>query len=388
MAINFICGKPGGGKSLLAAKKIIEELGTTNRMIVTNLPLNFINLHSYLREKGKEADLEKRIQVLDETECKKFWEHRGPGRPQMKITDRGIKMEVKEGVLYVIDEFHLFYNSREWQTVGKEAIYYASQHRHLGDDVIAVTQFVGNVDKQFRVLAESFTLMRNLSKERWMGIAMPRLFFWRSYLDCPSPSATVIESGTFRLDVSGIASCYYTAKGVGLEAVGAADTQVKRKGIPFAFVIVLFVGIIVAGCFVPGLLGKGVNMALGVPEAVSKKHKYETPTNGVQMISGPATSTAIAYQPPEAATGHQVEPKPEQKPQVYITGIIQDRNGLQAWVSDGRIVDFRTIRRYGRSGVLLSTGELIPMAPPSTNGPAVPACCDAFTSQPHAYKVR
>ncbi len=43
MSIFYICGKPGGGKSYLGVRQIVEELGisTSDRYIVTNIELIF-----------------------------------------------------------------------------------------------------------------------------------------------------------------------------------------------------------------------------------------------------------------------------------------------------------------------------------------------------------
>jgi hypothetical protein len=43
MSIFYICGKPGGGKSYLGVRQIVEELGVaiSDRYIVTNIELIF-----------------------------------------------------------------------------------------------------------------------------------------------------------------------------------------------------------------------------------------------------------------------------------------------------------------------------------------------------------
>jgi len=60
-------------------------------------------------------------------------------------------------VLVVLDETHLFYNARDWAETAKAArdlLRFLTQSRKAGVDVLWITQDGGNVDKQFRVLAE------------------------------------------------------------------------------------------------------------------------------------------------------------------------------------------------------------------------------------------
>lgn len=64
----------------------------------------------------------------------------------------------REGdVLVVIDEAHLFYNSRDWAETAKNhkrLLEFLTQSRKAGVDVLWITQEGSNVDKQFRTLAE------------------------------------------------------------------------------------------------------------------------------------------------------------------------------------------------------------------------------------------
>jgi hypothetical protein len=65
---------------------------------------------------------------------------------------------LSEGVvLVVLDEAQLFYGSRDWAATAatsKRLLSFMTQSRKAGVDVIWITQDGGNVDKQFRVLAE------------------------------------------------------------------------------------------------------------------------------------------------------------------------------------------------------------------------------------------
>jgi len=78
-------------------------------------------------------------------------------------------------VLVVLDEAHLFYNSRDWATTAKAnklLLDFLTQSRKAGVDVIWITQEGGNVDKQFRVLAEYELAIVNIKHLPlgWLGM--------------------------------------------------------------------------------------------------------------------------------------------------------------------------------------------------------------------------
>jgi len=167
------------------------------------------------------------------------------------------------GVVYVIDEVHVHFDARAWATIGPSATFYNTQHRKLSDDCIFVTQHVELVEKRFRMLAQEFVYLRNLSKARFgFGMfAMPSLFVRSHYLQPFTGQQKSMETRTFALDAAGLAKCYDTAAGIGF--VGAeADKGQKKKGMHWSLAAGLVVAGITALCFVPSLLGKGVGHVL------------------------------------------------------------------------------------------------------------------------------
>jgi len=149
------------------------------------------------------------------------------------------------GVYYAIDEVNNFFNSRAWMETGRDVLYYLSQHRKLGDTVICITQAVENVDKQFRSVTQDFTYLRNLSKETFGKFKMPSIFVRKTFGSPPSEHSQPMETGTFRLDVTGIAACYDTAQGVGIHGRNA-DIGAKKKGIPIWILLLGIPAIIIA----------------------------------------------------------------------------------------------------------------------------------------------
>jgi len=241
MSVHFISGKPGGGKTLYAVKLIIEELLHGTRPIYTNISLNPGRLSEYLQAAypSRDINLLDRLHILDDdTETPKFWTIR-PGRPVIEVLNagqwsQGQKPKYNElqdhGVFYAIDEIHNFFNARAWQETGRDVLFYLSQHRKLGDTVICVTQAIGNVDKQFRSVTQDFTYLRNLNKERMGLFRLPSVFIRRTYGSPATDTMPAMESGTFTLDVSGIASCYNTAQGVSIHGK-SADLKERKTGL-------------------------------------------------------------------------------------------------------------------------------------------------------------
>jgi len=329
MAITFVCGKPGGGKSLFGVRLIVKELLTGNRQIVTNVAVKIDELRKYLEAEGFTGELERRIQVLDGDEPRTFFLYRGRGQafhqsPRAKdlgpVLDcsrqyietarlaadmQGEGVVIHEdsdgrkyclpgngkgrpgGVLYVIDEVHVHFDSRAWASIGPSATFYNTQHRKLSDDCVFITQHVELVEKRFRLLAQEFVYLRNLGKTKFgFGVfAMPAMFVRSHYLQPFTGTQKAMETRTFALDVEGLAKCYDTAAGIGF--VGAeADKGAKRKGMHWTVAVGMLTVILVGLCFVPTLLGKGF------------AHVLDRMGNGVAGRVVPlATNQAVAVAP-------------------------------------------------------------------------------------------
>jgi len=257
MSVHFICGKPGGGKSLYAMRLVADELLKGSRPVVTNLAINFSELWVYLKShgySGGDVHIRSRVRILEETELKHFFCFRGydgvedvayVDNDQWKLKERMSFTGLTHGVFYVLDEVHLAFPSRDWANTGQQVLWYLSQHRKLGDDVLCVTQHLDNLDKQFRTMAQDFTFIRNLNKIKMGLFKMPGIFVRRTYGEPASERSEAMETGTFTLDVSGIANCYETAKGVGIHGRNA-DKSEKKKGIHWAVLVIVLPLLIIA----------------------------------------------------------------------------------------------------------------------------------------------
>jgi len=240
--IHFISGKPRGGKSLYAVRLVVEELVYGTRTVITNLPLKLPELNEHIQKKypDKLVNVVGRVIILNDDETGAFYTVRPNGVRIARISKdewkQGLKPDYSHvsdgGVFYCIDEIHNFFNARAWAETGNDVLFYLSQHAKLGDTVICITQHIGNVDKQFRSVAQDFTYLRNLGKEKMGMFALPNLFVRKTYLQPATPEAEPMETGRFRLDVTGLGSCYDTAQGVGIHGRGADKTE-RRKGVPW-----------------------------------------------------------------------------------------------------------------------------------------------------------
>lgn len=342
MSVHFISGVPRGGKSLYAVRLIVEELVYGSRVVVTNVPLKLGRLNEYLQEKYGDAapDLHKRVRILTDDETREFWRYRGEG---LKGPERLTKEEWRDGkrpdyswvtdagVYYCIDEVHNFYNAREWMETGRDALNYLSQHAKLGDTVICITQCINNVDKQFRSVTQDFTYVRNLSKERMGMFRLPAIFMRSTYLQ-PKTGAqsAAMTTGTFRLDVSGLASCYDTAAGVGIHGT-VADRNEKPKGPSWMWAVG---GLVVLVCLVGWGLPKLVGGIFSSAASVSTKLADFTSSKPVEEARQRAAETNK-----EIAIVSRVDRPPvESNGLVRIVGFTRFRDNVEWRLSDGRTI--------------------------------------------------
>lgn len=374
MAIHFISGKPGGGKSLYAVKLILEELVLGHRVIITNLPLKLPELNAYIQSHyDRTVDVVGRVWLLNDDQTAVFWTMRPDGVRISKLTQAewqggqrpdyaGVK---DKGVMYVIDEIHNFFGSRQWAETGRDVLFYLSQHRKLSDTVVCITQAIGNVDKQFRSVAQDYTFLRNLSKERYGMFRLPGIFVRKTFSSPPTDTTAPMETGTFKLDVSGIAACYDSAAGVGIHG-RSADTGEKNRGRHPAWG---FAAVAVAALVI----------FWGAPKALAYYYtkplrQLNTPSAALPLpvpVSLPAvpSSAPPSNHPPPEKTPHiesQGVKNSDTLPKVTLVGISLVP-GREAWMlSDGRLLDRSSgiALTWGKTWLLVD-GQRYELAPPA-----------------------
>jgi len=340
MSVHFISGKPGGGKTLYAVKLIIEELLHGTRPIFTNISLNAGRLSEYLQAQypNKQIDVLTRLVTLnDENQTPVFWTRR-PGNPVIEVLTKeqwsnGQKPKYENvtdtGVFYAIDEIHNFFNARAWQETGRDVLFYLSQHRKLGDTVICVTQAITNVDKQFRSVTQDFTYLRNLNKERMGLFRLPSVFIRRTFGEPATDNSKALESGTFTLDVKGIASCYDTAQGVSIHGKGA-DLSERKSGLNiWVFVIGLPAILIAVVYFAPKLISAYFDPTPKVKAIVAKNEGTKKEIKSYHVATNESTKSA------EPKLENESKEKPKEP--VQVVAVDHLAGPWRAWLSNGEV---------------------------------------------------
>lgn len=353
MPIHFISGKPGGGKTLYAFKLIVEELVHGTRPVYTNLPILLGRLNEWLQKEypDKTIDLHARLRLLTDDEAGRFWCYR-PGceircltKPEWEGGKRPDYSGVMDaGVFYVIDEIHNYFNARAWMETGRDVLFYLSQHRKLGDTVICITQAINNVDKQFRSVSQDYTYLRNLSKERMGLFKLPSVFVRKTYGAPATDTSKPMEQGMFKLYPSELASCYETAKGVGIHGRAGGDVNERKKGVNW---LVGAVGIpillILFWQYAPQVIASGWSTTKQVSKVAT--------TNSVPALPSPVASSkpvvleSATVMPPAPARQSPVFGVDSKSnvvgdsrgEKIYMTGLVQiPGKPLTIFLSDGR----------------------------------------------------
>jgi hypothetical protein len=366
MSIHFISGKPGGGKTLYAVRLIVDELVKGRRPIVTNVALKLGELNRYWQEKfpasyeremglvGTDASgplrhISERVRIITEDDLPVFFTFRGRGVRLASVNNvewkQGKRPDygkvIDSGVMYVLDEVHIAFNSRAWADTGAEVLYYLSQHRKLGDDVVCITQSVANVDKQFRSVAQDFTYIKNLGKQKAGLFRLPALFVRSTYAQPATDTAKAMESGTFTLDVSGLASCYDTGVGVGIIGRAGADTQERKRGLHWLwFAVGVPILLVALFHYVPLALvhimtpSRGVTSAPAthVPVSVAAVVAPVSAPAPVSVPSVPALAPVVSNLVDSAETLGVTN-------ELYCTGYCKVGSDFVLFLSDGTTVD-------------------------------------------------
>jgi hypothetical protein len=427
MSCHFIAGKPGGGKTLYSVRIIVDELVRGHRPIVTNVALKLDMLNAYLQERYPRQYREKfeysfesippdrvleikesvgdgvrvagpvrseaglrhiteQINLIDEDQMKDFFCYRGDGVKLVSVSNAEWKAGKRpdfspvadSGVLYVLDEVQNVFNARAWASTGAQVLYYLSQHRKLGDDVVCITQAVHNVDKQFRSIAQDFTYIRNLAKGKHGVFRLPSLFIRQTYSQPATGNVTASETGTFRLDVSGLASLYDTAKGVGIIGRSGADVRERRRGVHWLFLalgvpLIVWLGLSWFPRAFAGWTSHGVNQA-----TVALQHKISGDVGvGVKIPAAVPVVQVVTEQ--VAPVVSLVPPAPLVLPsvedEVWCSGYYSDSAGVfKVILSEGEVISTRS----GRITLLTSKYVIVDghryrvLSKPPKAAPAVP----------------
>ena len=236
-AIFGLTGKPGAGKSYFATRVIIAEITKgKNRTIVTNVPINRSKLRSYTKKDFNIYSLQ------TFTDNRHFFTNRG--HYNFEIDNTGANIDFKDllqedddGILYVMDEAHLYFNSRNWKHMSQATLSYITTIRHVGDSLIWMCQRFSDIDAQIRGKTQAFHLLRNLEKEKLGMFKRGTGFKCYQYQEEHhiSNHATNIENASqvlsYPFDIK-VAECYNTSL-----FNKSHDKKYSIKAIPLNYVI-------------------------------------------------------------------------------------------------------------------------------------------------------
>lgn len=168
--ITLYSGTPGSGKSLHLAKKIWDRL-RMKRAVISNIPINLETVSeptwSYWIRKilRKMKPRQKKIGDFQ------YWDF--SEMTVDKLVDYAHKNHKvgREGqTLLIIDECAVMFNSRAWDHKDRmKWIVFFQTHRHLGYNVILVSQADRLIDRQIRAFIEYDCKHRALSNYGTLG---------------------------------------------------------------------------------------------------------------------------------------------------------------------------------------------------------------------------
>lgn len=260
--VILITGQPGNGKTLTAfyaLTKLLREDRTA--YVVTNIKIYSGRLYSWFRGHSVKDAME-RLLPLDNACATEFYRYPLDRKWETDKLGNVVPVSIHRPITYIIDEAHLFWNARNFQKTGTEVLSYVSQHRHLGDNIILITQHPEQIDKAFRRLVDEYWVMTNLEKRRIAGFKGPKGIFKKSvYFSTPSIMQRPAENERFKIDLE-IANCYDTSAGKRFGEF-AADTGQKKKGVPFTLALFCLGLAVVATMYVIGNVPRWAQYGVG-----------------------------------------------------------------------------------------------------------------------------
>jgi len=307
---TILFGQRAGGKTLTALYIIIEALRRDPYVVVfTNMVIKVPELAEYL---GPSVDIIGRIRFLDGRDAARtFWRYRVrrwesgsspcPTETLSPVTHPGDKSPSSVDLtplfadgsswmrcLYVVDEFGLIFNSRQWAMTGMEALYWNDQAGKLEDRCVWMTPRLGAIDKALLSTADQVWEHENGRLAKLGGwFRKPQRFLIKKYNGHQAKKEDLFERQFRDLDLK-VANCYETKAGLGFSGTGARHHD-EPKGLPFWTIalVPVFVGLVAWGLLRAGgnvvrakLAPATTNSAPGVPVAA--------PTGPVVGAGGPA----------------------------------------------------------------------------------------------------
>jgi len=387
--ITSIFGKIGGGKTYYTVKEeFLQELIHGTRVIVTNIALDLGAIAAYIQKNHPgidPIDINDRVRIIDVDQMGQFFAHRHHGcdldvpslddwrkgknvcydfDPVMgpEKDAKGNYLHPLRAVKYILDEVHVKFDSRGWQSQGPHVTFYNSQHRKLNDEIVFISQFPELVDKRLKMFSQEYVYAENHGLERLFTVfRAPAYFTVCSYLKERTGHNDVAQwKSRFTLDLA-IACLYDTSAGVGIKGRKAPETR-KKKGVSIFWgigAICCAVGVLVWFLdYLPKKLAGATNVKPPA-SATGQTSAITTPSN-----EGRTTLPMREESPPPKALPPIAGDSPPKVP-LYVTGISTDGVESRVQLSDGRMIKGSSgiIEKVNTSFVKFSSGEVLWVLP-------------------------
>ena len=288
--IVFYVGTPGSGKSYEAVRKIVDNL-RLGRVVCTNIDgMESPQCQEYLKNLLDMDDYTFRrlFRHLSSDQVRRFWntekiidlqyQHDVEGDVFQDLVIEKDELICPQGSLIVIDEAHRYFNARDWQAKSnRELADWASTHRHLGYDLILITQDIDKVEKQVRTLTEWCYYFR---KVNFFGGAVKKKYLCYSYTGDDHNGKPLAKN--VRTYLQQYFPCYQSYSTKDAKEVGfMSHTNILKHPVFYAIPVVL--------CFCLYMFFQKSSFASGDLFGVSKvQHKYDNlVTQGMKKTAQP-----------------------------------------------------------------------------------------------------
>lgn len=251
MSVVSRIGLPGSGKSYLAVSEDIVPALKRGRKVVTNIPLDPMMISLIWRIPQGQVD--ECLKILDDDEmAESFWYGsidskelvQGWRGPQ---DDKG----AHQGALVVYDEIQRAFSAQKWSESEKNGRRsrmrdWLSHHRHIGADLVWLSQAENLVDSAVRGLTEYQVYTQKLGLPSWVPMYGGTRFRSRTFLvtDGKAIIDETLSSQVFQLDPK-VYRCYksFEVEGSGQHSRSAAVIPAAAKWRLYALVPLIGVSV-------------------------------------------------------------------------------------------------------------------------------------------------